>query len=178
MLDSKSTIDSETRQDENEGIPVSYRRIQGIVGEQSFSVILPKSFAINLGIGKGDFVKVRLEGQRITIEKADWQMQLNYWVSEVLNTIDKSYETRTYNELSDEFKRTYSRACDLIPLMYDRLTLIDGESHEFALMKIYNDHKDLPGFSKRNINRYLPSDNPTIPRRVPVPQLSKPISSK
>jgi hypothetical protein len=93
-------------------------------------------------------------------------MQLNYWVSEVLNTIDKSYETRTYNELSDEFKRTYSRACDLIPLMYDRLTLIDGESHEFALMKIYNDHKDLPGFSKRNINRYLPSDNPTIPRRV------------
>jgi hypothetical protein len=47
-----------------------YRKIQPIVGGISFSVILPKSYAINLGLGRGDFVKVCQEGQRIVIEKA------------------------------------------------------------------------------------------------------------
>jgi len=47
-----------------------YRKVQGIVGEQSFSIVLPKQYAINLGIGKGNFVKVHLEGNRIVIEKA------------------------------------------------------------------------------------------------------------
>ena len=47
-----------------------YRKIQPIVGGISFSVILPKSYALNLGLGKGDFVKVRQEGQSIVIEKA------------------------------------------------------------------------------------------------------------
>jgi hypothetical protein len=50
--------------------PNFYRRIQGLVGEQSFSIILPKQYAINLGIRKGDFVKVRQEDQKIIIEKA------------------------------------------------------------------------------------------------------------
>ena len=35
-----------------------YRKVQGIMGEHSFSVVLPKLYATNLGIGKGDFVKV------------------------------------------------------------------------------------------------------------------------
>jgi hypothetical protein len=47
-----------------------YRKIQPIVGGISFSVILPKTYAINLGLGKGDFVKVRQDGQKIVIEKA------------------------------------------------------------------------------------------------------------
>lgn len=47
-----------------------YRKIQPIVGGISFSVILPKSYAVNLGLGKGAFVKVRREGQSIVIEKA------------------------------------------------------------------------------------------------------------
>jgi len=46
-------------------------KVQGIVGDLSFSIILPKSYAINLGIGKGDFVKVFLESDRIIVEKAD-----------------------------------------------------------------------------------------------------------
>lgn len=47
-----------------------YRKVQGLIGETSFSIILPKAYALNLGIGKGDFVKVRqVEGQ-ILIEKA------------------------------------------------------------------------------------------------------------
>ncbi len=47
-----------------------FRKVQGLVGEQSFSIILPKHFALNLGIGKGDFVKVHQEDDKIVIEKA------------------------------------------------------------------------------------------------------------
>lgn len=47
-----------------------YRRVQGLVGEQSFSIILPKQYALNLGIGKGDFVKVIQVDNKIIIEKA------------------------------------------------------------------------------------------------------------
>ena len=50
---------------------IKYRKVQGIVGEQSFSVVLPKSYAISLGIGKGDFVKVFLLSDKMVIEKAD-----------------------------------------------------------------------------------------------------------
>ena len=47
-----------------------YRKIQGLVGESSFSLVLPKRYAMNLGIGKGDFVKVRQAGRSLVIEKA------------------------------------------------------------------------------------------------------------
>jgi hypothetical protein len=46
------------------------RRIQGLIGDCSFSVVLPKSYALNLNIGKGDYVKVYQEENRIIIEKA------------------------------------------------------------------------------------------------------------
>lgn len=48
-----------------------YRKVQGLVGESSFSIVLPKSFAVALGIGKGDFVKVHTEHQKMIIERAD-----------------------------------------------------------------------------------------------------------
>ena len=48
-----------------------YRKIQGILGDQSFSVVLPKHYAKNLGIAKGDYVKVVLDDHRILIEKAE-----------------------------------------------------------------------------------------------------------
>ena len=38
--------------------------------------------------------------------------------------------------------------------------------HKQAIKKIINDHADIQGFSRRNITRYLPSDNPSVPRRV------------
>jgi hypothetical protein len=38
------------------------------------------------------------------------------------------------------------------------------------MLKIANDHKRLPGFSDRNVRRYLPSYNPNIPRRVRTPR--------
>jgi len=49
---------------------IQYRKVQGLLGEQSFSIVLPRSYAIQLGIGKGDFVKVSQEENRIIIEKA------------------------------------------------------------------------------------------------------------
>jgi len=48
-----------------------YRKIQGIVGDKSFSVVLPKQFATRLGISKGDFVKVTQTINQIIIEKVD-----------------------------------------------------------------------------------------------------------
>ena len=50
--------------------------------------------------------------------------------------------------------------------MYNRLTLVDNLSHREALAKIYDDHKHLSGFSRRNIRRNLPLDNVTVPRRI------------
>ena len=47
-----------------------YRKVQGLVGEMSFSIILPKNYAIELGVNKGDFMKVKLENNRIILEKA------------------------------------------------------------------------------------------------------------
>jgi hypothetical protein len=49
---------------------MKYEKIRGLVGEESFSVILLKSYAIHLGIGKGDFVKVMQQENKIIIEKA------------------------------------------------------------------------------------------------------------
>jgi hypothetical protein len=76
---------------------------------------------------------------------------------------------RSYQDLSSEFQRLYPsavRAFELIPLMYNRLTLVDKLSHKEACTKIYDDHKHLSGFSQRNIRKFLPLDNPVIPRRV------------
>jgi len=42
-----------------------YRKIQAIVGSMSLSVILPRQYAINLGLEKGDFVKVHQEGKEL-----------------------------------------------------------------------------------------------------------------
>ena len=48
---------------------MQYQRIQGIWGDQSFSVVLPKHYAVSLGISKGEYVKVAIEGNRIVIER-------------------------------------------------------------------------------------------------------------
>jgi hypothetical protein len=71
--------------------------------------------------------------------------------------------------ISSEFQGLYPsavRAFQLIALMYNRLTLVEKLSHKDALIKLYNDHRHLAGFSKRNISRNLPLDNPSVPRRV------------
>src|SRR3989442_14895598 len=79
------------------------------------------------------------------------------------------YEQHTYEQLSQEFTELYpaaARAFELIPLMYNRLTLVDGLTHREAVIKIHDDHHHLSGFTERNIRRYLPGENPNIPRRI------------
>jgi hypothetical protein len=44
---------------------------RSIIGDVSFSVCLPKQYAIGLGLHKGDFVRVTQEESKIIIEKAD-----------------------------------------------------------------------------------------------------------
>jgi hypothetical protein len=48
---------------------VEYRKVQGLVGETSFSLVLPKTYATNLGIEKGDYLKVSISGSRMIVEK-------------------------------------------------------------------------------------------------------------
>src|ERR1043166_635613 len=67
---------------------------------------------------------------------------------------EDEYKTRTYEDLSSEFQKLYSqvvRAYQLIPQMYNRLTIVDRLSHIEAILKMANDHKHLPGFSDRNV---------------------------
>jgi antitoxin component of MazEF toxin-antitoxin module len=47
-----------------------YRKIQGIMGNHSLGVILPKCYTINLNLTKGDFVRIYQENHKIIIEKA------------------------------------------------------------------------------------------------------------
>lgn len=48
---------------------IEYRKIQALVGDHSLFCVLPKAFAVNLGIQKGDFVKVYQIENRIIIER-------------------------------------------------------------------------------------------------------------
>jgi formylmethanofuran dehydrogenase subunit D len=43
---------------------------RSIIGDISFSVCLPKKYSQNLGLEKGDYVKVTEESGKIIIEKA------------------------------------------------------------------------------------------------------------
>jgi bifunctional DNA-binding transcriptional regulator/antitoxin component of YhaV-PrlF toxin-antitoxin module len=45
------------------------RRVQALQGERSLTLVLPKQFAIELGIAKGDFLKCKVDGNRLIVEK-------------------------------------------------------------------------------------------------------------
>ena len=48
---------------------VELRRVQALHGERTLTFVLPKSFAVHLGIGKGDFLKCHVDGNRLIVEK-------------------------------------------------------------------------------------------------------------
>jgi hypothetical protein len=50
---------------------VEIRRVQALTGERSFSLVFPKQFAVELGIGKGDFLKCQVDGKRLVVEKVE-----------------------------------------------------------------------------------------------------------
>ena len=50
---------------------IEIRRVQGLHGEKSFTIVLPKEFAVRLGIGKGDFLKCSVDGKRLVVQKVE-----------------------------------------------------------------------------------------------------------
>jgi hypothetical protein len=50
---------------------IELRRVQALHGERSFTLVFPKDFAVQLGIGKGDFLKCQVDGNRLIIEKVN-----------------------------------------------------------------------------------------------------------
>jgi hypothetical protein len=48
---------------------IEIRKVQALTGERSFTVVCPKEFAAQLGIGKGDFLKCQVENNRLILEK-------------------------------------------------------------------------------------------------------------
>jgi bifunctional DNA-binding transcriptional regulator/antitoxin component of YhaV-PrlF toxin-antitoxin module len=50
---------------------IEIRKVHALPGERSLTVVCPKEFAIELGIGKGDFLKCHVEGNRLIVEKVN-----------------------------------------------------------------------------------------------------------
>lgn len=44
-------------------------RVHALYGERSFTLVLPKEFATELGVGKGDVLKCKFDGQRLIVER-------------------------------------------------------------------------------------------------------------
>jgi hypothetical protein len=47
------------------------RRVPAIQGERSLTLVFPKEFAMQLGVGKRDFLKCQVDGNRLIIEKTN-----------------------------------------------------------------------------------------------------------
>jgi hypothetical protein len=46
-------------------------KVQALTGERSFTMVLPKEFAIELGITKGDYLKCSVNGKSLIVEKVN-----------------------------------------------------------------------------------------------------------
>jgi hypothetical protein len=50
---------------------IEIRKVQALQGERSFTLVFPKEFATELGVGKGDFLKCRIDGNQLVVEKME-----------------------------------------------------------------------------------------------------------
>jgi bifunctional DNA-binding transcriptional regulator/antitoxin component of YhaV-PrlF toxin-antitoxin module len=50
---------------------IEIRKIQALQGERSFTLVFPKEYAVELGVAKGDFLKCKLDGKRLIVEKME-----------------------------------------------------------------------------------------------------------
>ena len=48
---------------------IEIRKLQALTGERSFTLVFPKQFATELGIGRGDFLKCYVHGNRLIVER-------------------------------------------------------------------------------------------------------------
>ena len=54
---------------ENSSNSPEIRKVQALTGDRSLTLVFPKQFAIELGVGKGDFLKCHIDGNRLIVEK-------------------------------------------------------------------------------------------------------------
>ena len=50
---------------------IEIRKIQALTGERSLTLVFPKQFAQELGVGRGDFLKCFTDGSRLIVEKVN-----------------------------------------------------------------------------------------------------------
>ncbi|MGA9153266.1 MAG: AbrB/MazE/SpoVT family DNA-binding domain-containing protein [Candidatus Nitrosopolaris sp.] len=50
---------------------IELRRVQALQGERSFTLVFPKEFATEFGVGKGDFLKCQVDKNRLIVEKVN-----------------------------------------------------------------------------------------------------------
>ena len=50
---------------------IEIRKVQALTGERSFTLVFPKHFATELGIGRGDFLKCHVNKNRLIVEKVN-----------------------------------------------------------------------------------------------------------
>lgn len=50
---------------------IQIRKVQALTGERSLTLVLPKTYATELGIEKGHFLKCRIEDHKLVLEKAE-----------------------------------------------------------------------------------------------------------
>ena len=51
-------------------LQVQGMQVPGLMGEYSFSIILPKSFVLDIGFKKGDYLKIYKKADALVIKKA------------------------------------------------------------------------------------------------------------
>ena len=57
----------QNRMDNQDNIEI--RKVQADTGERSLTLVFPKQFATELGVGRGDFMKCRIDSGRLVVEK-------------------------------------------------------------------------------------------------------------
>lgn len=50
---------------------IEIRKVQALRGERSFTLVFPKEFATELGVGKADFLKCQVDKNRLIVEKVN-----------------------------------------------------------------------------------------------------------
>jgi bifunctional DNA-binding transcriptional regulator/antitoxin component of YhaV-PrlF toxin-antitoxin module len=51
---------------------IEIRKVQALTGERSLTLVLPKAYATELGIEKGDFLKCHINDNKLILEKAEF----------------------------------------------------------------------------------------------------------
>ena len=56
---------------QNQSNQTEIRKLQGIHGNSTYTIVLPKEFVSILNLSKGDYLKCSISNQQLIIEKAE-----------------------------------------------------------------------------------------------------------